>query len=106
MLHVERRRKQRRTHRFAPRLDALEGRALLSTFTVTNDADSGPGSLRQAVLNANASSDTSNTITFARHTNGMITRRAARSRFSTTLISKGRVPISLRSAAVTRARCS
>jgi hypothetical protein len=37
-----------------PRLEALEDRALLSTFTVVNLADSGPGSLRQAVLDANA----------------------------------------------------
>jgi hypothetical protein len=32
----------------------LEDRSLLSTFTVTNLFDSGPGSLRQAVLSANA----------------------------------------------------
>src|SRR5262249_52650568 len=40
--------------RFVPRLEALEGRALPSTFTVLNLEDSGPGSLRQAVLDANA----------------------------------------------------
>lgn len=39
----------------APRLQVLEGRALLSTtFTVTNLANSGDGSLRQAILDANA----------------------------------------------------
>src|SRR5262245_50539884 len=37
-----------------PRLEALEDRALPSTYTVTNLADHGPGSLRQAVLQANA----------------------------------------------------
>ena len=35
-------------------VESLERRELLSTFTVTNLADSGPGSLRQAVLDANA----------------------------------------------------
>jgi hypothetical protein len=39
--------------RFVPRLEALEGRSLLSTFTVLNLDDSGDGSLRQAVLAAN-----------------------------------------------------
>src|SRR5262249_58158104 len=39
---------------FLPRLEALEDRALPSTFTVHNLSDSGPGSLRQAVLDANA----------------------------------------------------
>jgi hypothetical protein len=37
-----------------PRLEALEGRQLPSVFTVTNTDDSGPGSLRQAILDANA----------------------------------------------------
>ena len=32
----------------------LAGAALGTTFTVTTTADSGPGSLRQAILNANA----------------------------------------------------
>jgi fibronectin-binding autotransporter adhesin len=40
--------------RFAPRLEALEDRAVPATFTVTNLADAGFGSLRQAVLDANA----------------------------------------------------
>ena len=35
-----------------PVFEALEGRRLLSTFTVTNATDGGPGSLRQAILNA------------------------------------------------------
>src|SRR5262245_14547300 len=39
---------------FVPRLEALEDRALLSVFTVTDLADSGAGSLRQAILDANA----------------------------------------------------
>lgn len=36
-------------------IDHLEKRNLLTTFTVLNDADSGAGSLRQAILDANAS---------------------------------------------------
>ena len=49
--------------RYQPRLDAIEPRLLLSTFTVTNIADSGAGSLRQAILDANANGGT-NTINF------------------------------------------
>jgi len=37
------------------RIERLEGRVLLSTFTVTNVNDTGAGSLRQAILSANAS---------------------------------------------------
>jgi titin len=47
---------------FRPRLEGLEDRFLPSTFTVTNVNDSGPGSLRQAIVNANGS--TGNTIAF------------------------------------------
>jgi polyvinyl alcohol dehydrogenase (cytochrome) len=39
---------------FLPRLETLEDRTLLSTFTVMNLNDSGPGSLRQAIMDANA----------------------------------------------------
>ena len=35
-------------------IEALEDRCMLSTFTVTNLLDSGPGSLRAAVFAANA----------------------------------------------------
>ena len=35
--------------------DDLEERAVMSTFTVLNTLDSGPGSLRQANLDANSS---------------------------------------------------
>ena len=45
--------------RVRPRLDMLEGRALLSTLTVTSPADSGPGTLRAEVIAA-ASGDTIN----------------------------------------------
>ena len=42
-------------HRECGRLERLESRVLLSTFMVTNTNDSGAGSLRQAILSANAS---------------------------------------------------
>ena len=35
-------------------IETLEGRQLLSTFAVTNTLDSGSGSLRQAIINSNA----------------------------------------------------
>ena len=39
---------------FRPRVEPLEERTLLAIFTVTNTLDSGAGSLRQAILSANA----------------------------------------------------
>src|SRR3954454_17993418 len=45
------------------RVEALEGRAVPATFPVTNTADAGPGSLRQAILDANANPGT-DTIAF------------------------------------------
>jgi hypothetical protein len=45
-------------------LEPLEDRLALSTFTVTNASDSGPGSLRQAILDANASAG-ADTIAFS-----------------------------------------
>jgi hypothetical protein len=58
--------------RAALRLDALDDRALPSTFTVGNLADAGPGSLRQAVLDANARPG-ADTIKFAGDVRGTIT---------------------------------
>ena len=46
------------------RFEWLEDRTLLSTFLVTNTADSGPGSLRQAILDSNAATGQTNTIDF------------------------------------------
>ena len=46
------------------RLDGLEDRCLLSTFLVSNTNDAGPGSLRQAILDANFTIGR-NTIAFA-----------------------------------------
>jgi hypothetical protein len=42
----------------------VEDRTLLSTFLVMSTGDSGPGSLRQAILDSNAATDGSNTIDF------------------------------------------
>jgi hypothetical protein len=44
--------------------EALEGRQLLSTFTVTNTADSGTGSLRWAITQVDNSHSGNNTINF------------------------------------------
>lgn len=44
-------------------LERLEGRSLLATFTVTNTNDSGAGSLRQAISDANSQGD-GDTIAF------------------------------------------
>src|SRR5262245_4245805 len=47
--------RRRRSLRVAPDLQPLELRRLLATFTVVNTADSGAGSLRQAIIDANGS---------------------------------------------------
>jgi titin len=43
----------------------VEDRTLLSTFIVTNTADTGPGSLRQAILDSDSATGQTNTIDFA-----------------------------------------
>jgi hypothetical protein len=60
-----------RRRAFVPRLDVLEDRTLPSTYTVLNLNDSGPGSLRQAVLDANAHPG-ADTINFAQGLHGTI----------------------------------
>src|SRR6476659_8769493 len=45
-------RKRRPGHPLA--VECLEGRTLLATFVVTDAGDAGPGTLRQAILDANA----------------------------------------------------
>jgi YVTN family beta-propeller protein len=47
------------------RFDWLEDRTLLATFVVSNTNDSGPGTLRQAILDSNAATKQTNTIDFA-----------------------------------------
>ncbi len=64
------RRKQERRRRFL--VEALEGRQMLSTFTVTNTADSGTGSLRQAIISSNAATGP-NTINFKINSTGVQT---------------------------------
>ena len=50
----------RQRHRFIPEGSArLEERQLLAALVVTNDLDSGPGSLRQAIADANSDFDSS-----------------------------------------------
>ncbi len=53
-----------RAPRRRPRFEIMEDRTLLAVLLVTNTDDSGPGTLRQAILNANAASEFS-TIAFA-----------------------------------------
>ena len=60
--------RRRPRQRFKPDLLALETRALLSTLTVTNDGDSGAGSLRAELAAAHAG----DTINFAPSTYGTI----------------------------------
>jgi titin len=55
MLRTDSLRRRVRSQRRRPHLEALESRELLATFMVTTASDSGPGSLRQAILDANAS---------------------------------------------------
>ena len=70
-LHRRRRRPTRpaeyfaTSFRFRPALDVMEDRTLLSTFVVNSTADSGPGSLRQSILDSNSATGGTNTIDFA-----------------------------------------
>jgi hypothetical protein len=50
--------------RSRPRLEWTEDRTLLSAFLVTNSGDSGPGSLRQAILDSNSVTGGTNAIDF------------------------------------------
>jgi hypothetical protein len=55
---------ERRPVRFRPLVECLESRLAPSTFTVVNIDDNGPGSLRQAILDANANIGVLDTICF------------------------------------------
>jgi hypothetical protein len=59
-------RRRRRTgpRPFRPRLEALERRLAPATFLVTDSADAGAGSLRQAILDLNQSADATNMVSF------------------------------------------
>ncbi len=50
--------------RLRPRLEVMEDRTLLSSFLVSNTGDSGPGSLRQAIVDSNDATGGTNTIDF------------------------------------------
>ena len=64
LVHEHRRSPHRKPgSRLRLKLESLEDRFLLSTFTVANTNDSGPDSLRQAILDANAATGT-NLIAF------------------------------------------
>ena len=55
--------RKRRSRQFQLRLpEQLEGRRLLATFTVVNTDDSGAGSLRQAILDANGAANPSGEV--------------------------------------------
>jgi hypothetical protein len=56
------------TPRFRPQLETLEGRDVPSTLTVTNNLDSGPGSLRAEI----AAAQSGDTIVFAKRLDGNI----------------------------------
>jgi hypothetical protein len=58
-----------------PGVEVLEGRLLLATFVVTNTNDSGPGSFRQAIMDANQGPN--NTIAFNIGGGGVQTIRPA-----------------------------
>lgn len=60
-VHEHARRSSGKRHGFRPGLEALEGRVVLSTLTVTNALDSGKGSLRYEIAHASRNS----TIDFA-----------------------------------------
>src|SRR5947207_15969266 len=55
----------------SPQTEVLEHRIVLSTFTVTTLADSGPGSLREAVTSANAAAG-ADIVQFAHGLSGTI----------------------------------
>jgi len=55
----------RRARMFLPFLEQVEDRVVLSTFVVTNTNDSGSGSLREAILDSNASTQPTSDIFFA-----------------------------------------
>jgi hypothetical protein len=57
---------RRAPRRWRPTFESLEGRAMLSTLTVLNNADSGPGSLRAEI----AAAQNGDTIVFAPSLNG------------------------------------
>ena len=56
---------------FPLQFEAMESRLLLATFVVTSTADSGPGTLRQAILDVDADSTPGDTIDFSIGSGGL-----------------------------------
>ena len=73
---------------FRPQLERLEDRTVCSTFTVASLNDSGAGSLRQAILDANAQGG-DNTIAFAAGVTGAIDLQSALPDLSTNIDLEG-----------------
>ena len=71
-----------------PQVEALEGRHLLATFTVVNSDDSGPGSLRGAIEQANAD-PAPDTIAFDPAVAGTITLLSGLPVLSTDMVLEG-----------------
>ncbi len=65
-LRTPRTRTSTRRRRLAPRLESLEDRVVLSTWTVTSPADNGAGSLRALIAGASSG----DTINFAASLDG------------------------------------
>src|SRR6516162_2363451 len=78
--------RKQRVNCFRPRLEILEDRTVPSTLTVTNNLDSGAGSLRDAIKNANSG----DMIVFAPSLNGQtITLTSGELAFSKSLDIEG-----------------
>src|SRR5688572_92516 len=71
-----------------PRVEALEDRCLLATFTVVNTDDAGPGSLREAITQANLD-PAQDTIEFAPGVTGAITLQSALPDLATAIVLEG-----------------
>src|SRR4051812_30828172 len=97
----------RKTRRTAPRLVVreLEDRSTPSTFTVTDLGDAGPGTLRQAVLDANAQSG-ADTIDFQAGLSGTITLTSGQLDLTDDVTITGPGAARSPSAATTPAGCS
>jgi hypothetical protein len=73
MLWKPPRRNSRPVSQTRPWLEVLQSRCLLATFLVSNTLDSGPGSLRQALLDSNRTLE-ANVIQFAIGSGGQTIR--------------------------------
>ena len=89
--------------RFLPGIDLMEARTLLSTLTVSNNKDSGPGSLRATI----AAATSGDTIDFSSKLNGQtIKLTSGELALGVSLTIDGPAPASSPSAATMPAACS